>query len=111
MAAAGGFNIYRDGGMLVYRRETCAAADVAARFYLHLFPAEAKDLPADRQAHGFVNRGFGFAEYGIIRGGECLAAVPLPGYDLARIRTGQYTPGAGPLWQADFPARPPGRPK
>ena len=111
IAAGGGFDIYQDGGMLVYRREPCDASDVAARFYLHLFPADAKDLPAGRREHGFVNRGFSFAEYGIIRGGECLAAAPLPGYGLARIRTGQYTPGAGPLWQADFPAHPPDRPK
>ena len=102
-AAGGGFDIYWDGGMLVYRRETCAAADVAAWFYLHLFPADAAALPPDRQAHGFVNRGFSFAEYGAIRGGKCLAAVPLPDYDLARIRTGQHSPEAGQLWQADFP--------
>ena len=110
-AAAGGFELYLDGGMLLYRREPCAAADVAARFYLHLFPVDAAELPADRQAHGFVNRGFSFAEYGIIRGGQCLAAAPLPDYDLARIRAGQHSPGAGPLWQADFPVLPPARPK
>ena len=102
-AAAGGFEIYLDGGRLIYRRETCDAADVAARFYLHLFPAAAADLPADRPAHGFVNRGFDFPEYGAMREGKCLAAAPLPDYPLARIRTGQHSPEAGPLWRADFP--------
>ena len=102
-AAAGGFELFLDDGLLLYRRETCDASAVAARFYLHLFPAEAKELPAGRGEHGFVNRGFSFAEYGIIRGGECLAAAPLPGYDLARIRTGQHSPGLGELWRADFP--------
>ena len=110
-AAGGGGELYLDGGMLIYRRETCAAADVGARFYLHLFPADAADLPADRQAHGFVNRGFDFPEYGAIHGGKCLAAVPLPDYPLARIRAGQHSPGAGPLWQADFPVRAPAGPK
>ena len=105
-AAAGDFELYLDGGLLVYRRETCDAADVAARFYLHLFPANAANLPSDRQAHGFVNRGFSFAEYGAMRDGKCLAVAPLPDYPLARIRTGQHSPGAGQLWQADFPARP-----
>ena len=104
VAAAGGFELYRDGGLLVYRRETCDAA-VAARFYLHLFPADTKDLPADRQAHGFVNRGFSFPEYGALRDGKCLASVPLPDYPIARIRTGQHSPEAGQLWQADFPVR------
>ena len=100
-AAAGGFELYLDGGRLLYRREPCAAADVVARFYLHLFPADAAELPADRQAHGFVNRGFSFPEYGIIRGGKCLAAAPLPDYPLARIRTGQYA-GGETLWQAEL---------
>ena len=104
LAAGGGFEIYRDGGLLVYRRESCVAAAVAARFYLHLFPADVANLPADRREHGFVNQGFSFAEYGIIRGGQCLAAAALPGYDIARIRTGQYIPGQGNLWRADFPA-------
>ena len=102
IAAAGDYDIYMDGGMLIYRRETCAAADTAARFYLHLFPADANNLPADRQAHGFINRGFDFPEYGAIRGGKCLAVVPLPSYDLVRIRTGQYLSGLGNLWRADF---------
>ena len=105
-AAGGGFDIYLKGGMLVYRRENCDAAAVAARFYLHLFPADAADLPDGRQSHGFVNRGFDFPEYGALWGGNCLAAALLPDYDVARIRTGQHISGQGPLWRADFPARP-----
>ena len=101
--ASGAFDIYWDAGMLVYRRETCAAADVGARFYLHIFPADANDLPDDSREDGFVNRGFDFPEYGARRDGKCLAAAPLPDYDVARIRTGQYIPGQGNLWQADFP--------
>ena len=101
--AAGVFDIYLDGGTLVYRRETCDAADVGGRFYLHIFPADADELPADRQDHGFVNRGFDFPEYGAMRDGKCLAVAPLPDYDIARIRTGQYIPGQGNLWQANFP--------
>ena len=110
-AAAGDFELYLDGGLLVYRRETCDAAEVAARFYLHLFPAKAADLPADRRGHGFVNRGFSFPEYGALRDGKCLAAVPLPDYPIARIRTGQHSPEAGQLWQADFSVSPPAIPK
>ena len=88
--------------MPVYRRETCDAAEVAARFYRRLFPADAADLPVDRREDGFVNRGFDFAEYGGLQDGKCLAAAPLPGYDLARIRPGRHSLEAGPLWQADF---------
>ena len=101
-AGAGDFDLYWEGDSLIYRREGCGEADVAARFYLHLFPAEVEDLPAARRQHGFVNRGFDFPEYGVIRGGQCLAAVPLPDYGLARIRTGQHISGRGELWRADF---------
>ena len=100
-AAGGDFELYLADGTLIYRRETCAAADTGAWFYLHLFPADAAQLPADRRELGFVNRGFSFAEYGAIRGGKCLAAAPLPDYDLARIRTGQYS-GANKHWQAEL---------
>ena len=101
-AAAGFFELHLVDGELIYRREPCAAADTLARFYLHIFPADAKDLPADRREHGFVNQGFGFAEYGALRDGKCLAAAPLPDYPIARIRTGQHIPGQGELWRADF---------
>ena len=100
-AAGGDFELYFADGMLIYRREPCAAADTGAWFYLHLFPADTAQLPADRRELGFVNRGFSFAEYGAMRGGKCLAAVPLPDYDLAGIRTGQYL-GSNRLWRAEL---------
>ena len=97
----GVFDLYLSGGMLVYLRENCAAADVDARFYLHLFPAEPNDLPADNRYLGFVNQGFSFAEYGAMRGRKCLAAAPLPDYDLARIRTGQFSESSQ-LWRTEL---------
>ena len=101
-AAAGPFQLYRDGEQLVYYRESCDVADTQARFYLHLFPAESNDLPQSRRQYGFDNLGFNFSEHGAHRNGKCLAAVPLPGYEIARIRTGQYIPGQGQIWAADF---------
>ena len=100
--ASGPFRLYRDGDKLVYYRESCVAADTQARFYLHLFPADNNDLPVGRGEYGFDNLGFDFGEYGARWGGKCLAEVPLPGYEIARIRTGQYIPGQGQLWAADF---------
>ena len=102
--AAGNFDLYLDGDTLVYRKASCATADVDARFFLHLFPADVNDLPAGRRPHGFGNLGFDFPQYGAMRDGQCLAAVPLPDYEIVRIRTGQYVPGGAQLWQADFPA-------
>ena len=34
--------------------------------------------------------------------GICMAAVPLPGYAIDRIRSGQLIPGEGQLWQVEF---------
>ena len=41
-------------------------------------------------------------------GGAGLAVVPLPDYEIARLRTGQWSRGRGDLWTADF--TPPGDP-
>ena len=101
--ASGLFDIYLDGNKLIYRREPCAPADAAARFFLHVIPVDGDDLSEDRWLAGFDNLDFDFAGRGAISGGKCLAAAPLPDYPIARIRTGQHIPGQGNLWRADFP--------
>ncbi len=101
-AAAGTFDLYLDGGRVIYYKDACAEADTEARFLLHLFPADAGNLPAYRREYGFGNLDFDFNQHGVRRDGKCLAAVPLPGYEIARIRTGQYLPGGEKLWQAEF---------
>lgn len=92
-------------GMLVFVRNPCVAEDVRARFFLHVFPADADDLPWARRSAGFDNFDFQFDERGAVLDGGCVAAVPLPEYPALRVYTGQWT-ADGPLWQADFdPAR------
>jgi len=100
---SGTFDLYFDGNRMIYYKDACADADTQARFFLHLFPIDADGLPADRREYGFGNVGFDFSERGARRGGKCLATVHLPGYEIARIRTGQYIPGGEKLWQAEFP--------
>ena len=87
-------------------RETCAAADTAADFFLHIIPEDVADLPPERQAAGFANRDFAFAHRGAPFDGHCLAAVPLPDYPIKEIRTGQYLPGQGEVWSAGLVAAP-----
>ena len=99
---SGTFDLYFDGNRMVYYKDACADADTQARFFLHLFPTDTDDLPADRREYGFGNVGFDFSERGARRGGKCLAAVSLPGYEIARVRTGQYLPGGEQLWRAEF---------
>ena len=100
------FDLYWQDGRLTYIRETCAAADTAAGFFLHIIPAEVADLPAERRPAGFANRDFAFAHYGGAFDGKCLAAVSLPDYPIKEMRTGQYVPGQGDLWSVGLVAAP-----
>ena len=102
LSARSYFDLYLQNNHLTYRREPCAAADLAASFFLHIIPVNAADLPPERQAHGFANRDFPFDRHGGQFEGQCLATVPLPDYPIAAIRTGQYIPGQGQLWAAEL---------
>ena len=100
------FDIYQSGNRLTYYKEPCDAADTESRFFLHLFPANPDNLPEERRPYGFDNRDFHFNDHGGVLDGKCLTIVPLPGYEIVRIRTGQYLPGGEQLWRADFPVGP-----
>ena len=104
-AARADFDLYVQDDQLVYLRESCAAADTAAGFFLHIIPEDVADLPAERQAAGFANRDFAFARWGGAFDGKCLAAIPLPEYPIKTIRTGQFVPGQGELWAAEVAVR------
>ena len=100
-AARSDFALYLQDNRLIYLRETCKAADTAAAFFLHIHPEDAAVLPAERQAAGFANMDFAFGHYGGSFDGKCIAAVPLPDYPIAALRTGQYVPGQGEVWAAE----------
>ena len=97
-AAQDYFDLYWRDNRLLYLRESCAAADTAANFFLHIVPENPTDLPAERQDAGFAHRDFAFVRQGGHFDGKCLAVVTLPDYPIAAIRTGQYVPGQGDLW-------------
>ncbi len=103
-AARSIFDLYLAGNALTYLRDPCVAEDVHDPFFLHVVPADAADLPARwRQVQsGFDNLDFSFAERGAFLDGTCVAITSLPDYEIARIRTGQYTPGEGNVWDSTF---------
>ena len=107
-AARDYFDLYRREGRLFYLRETCAAADTAAGFFLHIVPEDVADLPADRREAGFAHAGFAFVRQGGHFDGKCLAAVTLPDYPggIKEMRTGQFVPGQGDLWSVALMAAP-----
>ena len=89
------------GNQLAFAKTPCAAGDVAGRFLVHVVPASPENLPADHAP--FDNWDFDFIERnGVSFDGKCLVKVPLPGYDIASVRIGQYDPVAGELWAAQF---------
>ena len=99
------FQVYlqNDDRWLRYGRADCAAADIKARFFLHLTPRDLDDLPPYRRGHGFDNLDFSFAEAGgFLWQGECRAQIRLPDYPIAHLRTGQYAAGAGELWAGEY---------
>ena len=99
--AGSDFDIYLDDNILIYFKRHCAAREAQPKFFLHIVPADARDLPAGRREHGFDNLDFRFGGWGKASDGECIAIAPLPRYPIERIRTGQYVSGEGQLWRAD----------
>ena len=97
------FEVYLRGSALAYLKEPCAADDADARFFLHIFPADPTDLPADGLDRGFANMDFGFADYGGRVFDKCVAERELPDYAIERIRTGQFVSGEGDLWRVELP--------
>ncbi len=99
------FDVYLIENRLIYAKEQCAVDDTAPTFFLHIDPINANDLPDDRKQNGFDNLDFGFEQNGEIVDGDCVATVPLPDYDIAAIRTGQYVQtddGFDNLWEGEI---------
>ena len=99
------YDLYLDGRTLAYAKSPCSREDGAARFFLHVTPMNADDLPDDRKPHGFDNLDFSFESRGIRFEGKCMVSVDLPSYPIAEITTGQFA-GGERLWEAEIPPDP-----
>ena len=92
------FDVFVDGGRLVYRKRPCSAVATDARFFLHVLPADANALPEDRVESGFDNLDFILWQNGGRVGDECVARAHLPSYEIASVRTGQLTLDGDEVW-------------
>ena len=93
------YDIYRDGRLLTYLRDGCSRDAVAGdgpRFFLHLVPRDAGDVPPE----GFQNLDRPLRGGSARIDGNCVATVVLPDYPIAGIRTGQLA-NDGVLWEVD----------
>ena len=97
------FQVYRrPGNILEYVQDDCFPQHTQARFFLHITPVSAADLPENRRELGFDNRDFRFsADGGIQFDRYCAINRRLPSYPIAGIRTGQYN-AAGDIWAVEL---------
>ena len=99
------FHIRYKDNVFTYYKEPCAWADSKAKFFLHIYPKNIADLPEGRRQHRFDNLDFWFSQRGAYFRVDgviaCATRADLPDYDIARIKTGQWTDGAGRLWTSD----------
>ena len=105
--ARSNFDVYIDGRELHYFKQRCGYADIKSTFFLGVFPQNVDELPIGQRQNGFENLDFDFGQYGQMIDDACAAKVRLPGYEIARISTGQYTWDADGaptnIWIAEFP--------
>ena len=85
-------------GVLTYARAPCVPADARARFFLHVVPVDADDLPDDQVRYGFEHRDFNLPELALFDG-KCLVTIRLPEYAVDHVRTGQ-TEKKNDVWTA-----------
>ena len=104
LVAKGRFDLYTypGGRLLGYARNGCTPSDTRPWFFVHIVPVDVQELRANRRRHGYENRDFSFFDRGRQEGDDCWAMVHLPGYEIARVRTGQYTKLGGRIWETEL---------
>ena len=95
------WTVYLERDRLIYVSDECSDKD--APFFLHIVPQNSGDVYTDRVEYGYNNLDFGFQIGGGVHIGQtCVIERPLPDYDIANIRTGQYIPEAGEVWKGEY---------
>ena len=104
---------------LVYFKMRCSEEDKARGFLLQVDAANPADLPLERQAFGYEDLDFDFEGNGVDSGrrlywhgavqllpGACMVTASLPAYEIAAVRTGQYSDSgeARHAWMVEFTA-------
>ena len=97
-----GFDVYADGGRLIYVKPQCSKSDAPGSFLLSVHPVDASDLPRAARDAGLDHQSlnFGFYGYGALFDGKCVIIRNLPDYRISHIEAGQWIPGGDGLWSA-----------
>ena len=120
--ARGDWDVYRlpkgpsGQAALAYAKTPCREEDREDVFFLHVTPRDPRRLSEERAIHGFDNLDFYFTRAWqtslpasanhVPNGGwtfedHCVYGAELPRYEIARIRTGQYT-AEGRTWDVEI---------
>ena len=106
LLARSAFDLYAYDGALYYLSANCVPPTENAfdlRTLLHIYPIAPADLPQDRREFGFDERSFWFTDQATFFDGKCINKLPLPGYPIARIKTGHNaTSSGGAEWRVDI---------
>ena len=104
-SVAADYNLYLRDDALYYAKRPCSPADTEAKFFLHIYPTNAADLPA--YSGVLENLDFDFINYGFLTDDRCIIRRALPEYPIERIHTGQFVyPDGGVVWDAELPFNP-----
>ena len=104
-SVAADYNLYLRDNALYYAKRPCAPADTDAKFFLHIYPTNAADLPA--YSGVLENLDFDFLNYGFLTDDKCIIRRALPEYPINRIHTGQFVyPDGAVVWEAELPFNP-----
>ncbi len=87
---------------LLYFKPGCSQDEIGTRFFMHVIPRSADDLPKERKESGYEELDFALEDYGGRYGGDCFAVRDLPEYDILEIRTGQSTGENSNSWRGSF---------
>ena len=87
------FDVHLRDRTLFYVKEKCRPIDTRANFILHVVPKDESGLLGRRRQYGFVDIEFPFGWTGVRFDENCLVAMPLPDYNIARLTIGQSIPG------------------
>ena len=97
------FNVYLGDGELLYlKEEGCVVPDDEHPFFLHIFPVDVNNLPEEHRLYEVANLDFEFSEHMKIWNDGCYGRVPLPDYEISRVRTGQWIRGDDRIWDGEF---------
>lgn len=92
-----GWMVYSSGSHILYLGDCGIGGDIP--IFLHLYPIDVRDLPAESREHGFENRDFFFSNVSGTLGDACVAVRELADYPIDYIHTGQYDE-TGKIWEA-----------